>query len=454
MLLKKQFFTFTLLIAAFAAFAQTTFEGTVADWKFDPSSKMNLEYWNEDAWKNGGSGPIDPNGHFSFSYKIDHEGLYRLKVSNQPKSWCDFILNPSKLPAAGYKLNLTKSDLTEKTYLINQSKEDTLYAEFMAVYRNVKFPLDSLYFMPIDPYENLLKFYLYAGQVYAKNQNTFTGSVLARTLAQNIPLGWKTQEVSRDSMTAYFRSHALDMIPFNDPRVLYHYAFARKLNTHYLLFKKESTPAQYIDQIMTKSMGNDQVFAFTFRFMLEKMMDYKSEVGLSYLLENYVQDCTDNQQLPDATKNLIKALDHCKPGNAIENLNLPNLKSERIALSDLCAKNKITLIYFWRSNCSHCKEFKPELLRIYNEYKSKGVEVYAIGVDKEEADWRAADEEFSAPWKSVFLSFDSRKDFSKRFPVPSTPMIMAVGSDGKIIRRLIMRSQLEQALQEMLAEGH
>lgn len=450
--LKKYLALFIFFCASWAAFSQTNFSGIITDWKFDPTAKMNLEYWNEDAWKSGGSGPVDPEGKFSFTAKIDHEGLYRLKISNQPKSWCDFILNPAKLPAGGYKLTLSKSDMVEKSYLINKSKEDTLYADFMTVYRNVKFPLDSLYYMEIGKYEDLLKFYLYAGQVYVKNKETYTGGVLARMLMQNVLLGWKTQEVSRDSMADYFKSTALDMVPFNDPRILYHYAFARKLNTHFLLFRKEANPKTYIDQVMTKTMGNDQVFAFTFRFMLDKMMDYKNEAGLSYLLENYVQDCTDNNQLPDATKNLLKALEHCRPGNAIENLNLPDRSSARVQLSDVYSKNKITLLYFWRSNCSHCKEFKPDLLRIYQEYQGKGVEVYAIGVDKEEADWRAADEEFHAPWKSVFLSFDSRKDFSKRFPVPSTPMIMAVGPDGKIIRRLIMRSQLEQALNEMLSE--
>jgi thioredoxin-related protein len=79
-----------------------------------------------------------------------------------------------------------------------------------------------------------------------------------------------------------------------------------------------------------------------------------------------------------------------------------------------------------------------------------GVEVYAIGSDKEEADWRKKATELNAPWKSVFLSYDSRKDFSKKYPVPSTPTLIAIDANGKVLRRLIMRSKLEIALDEML----
>jgi len=57
-----------------------------------------------------------------------------------------------------------------------------------------------------------------------------------------------------------------------------------------------------------------------------------------------------------------------------------------------------------------------------------------------------------ADWPSVFLEYAARKDFSKRFPVPSTPTIIAIDQNGKILRRLVQRSKIESIILEMFEE--
>jgi len=54
--------------------------------------------------------------------------------------------------------------------------------------------------------------------------------------------------------------------------------------------------------------------------------------------------------------------------------NLPGPDGQLISLSEVCAKNKLALLPFWRSTCSHCKEFEPVLAELYKKYHPLGVE--------------------------------------------------------------------------------
>jgi len=89
---------------------------------------------------------------------------------------------------------------------------------------------------------------------------------------------------------------------------------------------------------------------------------------------------------------------------------------------------------------------------IYARYHSMGLEVYAIGTDNEEKPWRDQATLNNSPWPSVYLARESRKDFNKKYPVPSTPTLIAVDENGVILRRLIMRSKLEDVLKELLPQ--
>jgi hypothetical protein len=76
--------------------------------------------------------------------------------------------------------------------------------------------------------------------------------------------------------------------------------------------------------------------------------------------------------------------------------------------------------------------------------------VYAVGTDKTQEEWLGQDKINDSPWSSVFLAYDQRKDFNKRFPVPSTPTLIAVDKNGVVLKRLITRSKIESEIKELL----
>jgi thiol-disulfide isomerase/thioredoxin len=410
-----------------------------------------LEYWNEDSWKQCANSTFDNEGKFAIPNKCNHAGQYRLRLSADPKRWGDFILIENQIV---HDLNLNVDDFRMRALRLGGTKEMQGYFNVMESYANFLLNPDSL---ERNSRERLLMEKKFSEQAQNARMNaypqTITADIVIPCITRPVCPFIENANIPMDSVLSWYSKHGLDNIPFKDVRILKHFGLVRSLNYHFQYFYDHKKIIEYVDQVMVKAMANEEVEAFVFRFMLDKMLDYKSEEGLSHLLTWYVSDCTDNTHVEDATKNLIAALEKNKPGNSIENLRLPRLEDKNnVDLREVYSKNKITILMFWRSNCSHCKEFEPELLSIYKKYNPQGVEVFAIGTDKTEEEWIASAKEKNSPWIHVFLAYDSRKDFSKRFPVPSTPTLIAVDQNGKILRRLIMRSKLEETIEEMLKE--
>ncbi len=419
-----------------------------------PSPNINciFEYFYEEGWKNLTSKSFEQGDKISLNIKFEHTGQYRIRMASNPEHWGDFIVDISKGNSPALNIEVNYNDLKKQPIRIDTSKEHDAYSSLMIAYNSLSLNPDSLERNSLDYLKKEREFYSLCEKTRAEFPGTYTGDVLAKVLGAPIAPFWKFPAPSVDSLRAYNAKHGLDYLNLTNHDVFHHIGFVRKLNLHFNYFFEQKITEQYIDQVMVKALADDNATTFLFKFLLDKMIAYKDENGLSYLITWYSSDCAEGDLLNDATKNLLHALENCKPGNKVEMLTLPDINGRLIAMSDIVAKNKITLLLFWKSSCSHCKEFEPVLEGIYEKYHPLGVEVYAIGTDKQQEAWQSEMKIRTSAWPSVFLAFTARKDFSKRFPVPSTPTLIAVDQNGKILRRMIMRSKLESILDEMLTE--
>ena len=197
---------------------------------------------------------------------------------------------------------------------------------------------------------------------------------------------------------------------------------------------------------MANRNGNEAVDMFMFRFLMDKMLAKMDEPGMSHLITLYPPDCTDDSPLPGYTKDMIEALKYCAPGNVVEDLKYPGPDGNLVSLADVCSKNKLTVIMFWKSNCSHCREYEPVLSEIYARQHPLGVEVYAMNLDRLEEGWKSTLQAHPTKWVNVYVPQDQRQGINRKFPIPSTPMLFALDRNRKILNRLIIREHLETYL--------
>ena len=68
-----------------------------------------------------------------------------------------------------------------------------------------------------------------------------------------------------------------------------------------------------------------------------------------------------------------------KPGIQAPNFTFPDLKGERISLTDY--KGKVVLLNIWATWCPPCVEEMPSMEKLYGEFKDEDFEILAVSID-------------------------------------------------------------------------
>ena len=139
--------------------------------------------------------------------------------------------------------------------------------------------------------------------------------------------------------------------------------------------------------------------------------------------------------------------------NSIESRTYPELKGvdmygNEVALSSL--EGKVILVDFWSAELGNSNAFNAELKEIYEEYKSKGFEVYQVSADTSKATWITAVQEQRLPWVSVCDFGGEASPMLRAYNVRKLPSNFLIDSKGEIVGKDLYSKALERKLAKIL----
>ena len=110
------------------------------------------------------------------------------------------------------------------------------------------------------------------------------------------------------------------------------------------------------------------------------------------------------------------------------------MEGKQIRLSDL--RGKIVLINFWATSCGICLKEMPDLIRTYQQYRTRGFEVIAVAMQYDRpGDIAAYVRKQGLPFPVVF---DQDGKLAREFDrVGGTPTTFVIDRSGRLISKTV-----------------
>lgn len=141
-------------------------------------------------------------------------------------------------------------------------------------------------------------------------------------------------------------------------------------------------------------------------------------------------------------------------GNKAPEFSAPTPDGKQLALKDVLGK--VTIVDFWAAWCGPCRRENPNVVRVYDKYHDKGLEIIGVSLDgnsrqKDPKDaWVKAIEKDKLTWNHVSNLSYFNDPVAKAYNIKSIPATFILDENGNIIAKNLRGPQLEAKIAELL----
>lgn len=170
-------------------------------------------------------------------------------------------------------------------------------------------------------------------------------------------------------------------------------------------------------------------------------------------LRPIINKSADNKYIAGKIEDFIKLKDASSSldiGKIAPDFSAPSPEGKLVKLSDI--KGKVTLIDFWASWCKPCRMENPNVVKVYEKYHDKGLEIISVSLDKpgKKEAWLKAIKDDNLQWHHVSNLKYWSDPVAGLYKVRSIPATFLIDADGKIIGKKLRGAALENKIAEVL----
>ncbi|MFK2821113.1 TlpA disulfide reductase family protein [Flavobacteriaceae sp. LMIT009] len=137
-------------------------------------------------------------------------------------------------------------------------------------------------------------------------------------------------------------------------------------------------------------------------------------------------------------------------GNIAPNFSSPTPDGEMLALNDI--KGKATIIDFWASWCGPCRRENPNVVKVYEKYHDKGLEIISVSLDKpgQKDRWLKAIEDDKLAWHHVGSLKYFNDPVARLYNINAIPAMFVLDESGTIVGKKLRGQALHDKISELL----
>ena len=186
-------------------------------------------------------------------------------------------------------------------------------------------------------------------------------------------------------------------------------------------------------------------------FTMQELYFLRNDLGkdsLKYLFNRFPEQL----RLTNQGSVIYQYINNVKPvlGSKFIDIEAENLAGKKVKISDF--NGKYVLLDFWASWCAPCRQENPEFVKVYEEFKNKGFEIYGYSTDVNRASWAKAIASDNLPWVNVSDLKGFYSEGPARYQVRAIPQNFLIDKKGFIIARNIKSEGLRVKLRELFKE--
>ena len=212
--------------------------------------------------------------------------------------------------------------------------------------------------------------------------------------------------------------------------------------------------------IIDKTLNNKELFkvaanwiTYNHKPSVGKLMDCDA-VYSQLILKYFTNENAEKLGVPlediTSVRNTATAMLPSYIGKIGQDVSARNKNNELKSIYGL--KSLLTVVYIYNPDCEHCQEETPKLRTVYDQWKSRGIEVYSIAANaKDREEWQGFAQKYGVNWTDVWDSQLSSR-YHEKYYVDVTPEMYVLDKNHKIVAKNLKAFQLSEIFERELAK--